>query len=354
MKKQLVLTIFITLILKTGFCQKLNFEKVLLTNGLDSTLVNIFSDNYGKEFALSSNLEIFEYKNSKFYSKRKIEEIQFSRYTTDFKKIEIQDIIIDNQNNIWLTFSSTNKFFLFSKPDFEAIYKVNLNSYSVENLIENESLYKLIDGKVVSKICFDGNKMYMATNGNGLIQINSDNSIVKYCTYNSKILDNSLTDIQIGQDGSLWLGSITSGLLNFKPNQNECESFNKDNTKIPSNFTKSINTTNKNSVFFETEEVDDDLFQLKNGEVKSLFGDGITKLSGVIHKFVADKNENIFLIVGSYGNDNNSLVKINNGNMTVYSSKDYPFLNDEIKKILLINNNLWVIGKNMTTKIIKY
>ena len=324
-----------TLILVTIFCAFANAQKVDIlkfNNSLDSNLVTIFKNNKGELFAFSKEKELFKYEKSNWQLKKQVSEISFFSMF-GYENIGLSNVFVDNSNNLWLTFVGSS---FLSNYSLKGIYSINLDSFNVLNLTYDDDFSKMLDGKIASDIAYSKKEdcIYIPTLGNGIIKY-KNNIFEKYATYNSELMDNVINKISIADNGVLWLASSTSGILEFDISKKTCKSFNKDNTKISGNEIVLI-SANQSNIFAVCDDNKENLYHKVDAEFEQYVGDNFVMPNGEV-KFIERRSKGTsWVMVSNY--NNNTLLKINGESVRIFSDKKFPFLNDEITRIVAMEN----------------
>ncbi|WP_117880454.1 hybrid sensor histidine kinase/response regulator transcription factor [Aureibaculum luteum] len=187
------------------------------------------------------------------------------------------------------------------------------------------------------------NNIFIATKSNGLYKINTNSKILVPFknVAGFKGLDLDLRSMDFDEQGNLWLGT-NSGVVVFKPNGELNPVINKPNAYSGLSKVKSIYTDKNGSVWIGTYYGGVSLWDKSNTNFTNLHQNiGENSLGyNVVSSIVSDKNENIY-----FGTEGGGITVIDNNtgkSNYINSSNTKGLSDDNIKSILLKKNELWI------------
>ncbi|WP_438988980.1 hybrid sensor histidine kinase/response regulator transcription factor [Polaribacter sp.] len=191
--------------------------------------------------------------------------------------------------------------------------------------------------------------MYIATDGNGIYQLNNKLEIITHFKEDSNnptsISSNGIYDLEISKEGIMWAATYGGGInyynINRLPFLKVQHKLNNKNS-ISSNFTRSIANDKNGNVWFGTKK-GLSIWNRKKNSWKHLENFKTKNNTPVI--VLALEADNNYMWVGTY---NYGLFKIDINSFKITSFNDVSKEKDLITKIYAIkkdtNNNIWVGG----------
>ncbi|QTD37405.1 response regulator [Polaribacter batillariae] len=269
---------------------------------------------------------------------------KYSTETKKITKIELSEAIKDVHfiNNIKNTiYGATKKGVVFKlKTVFDKISfdKIMYDfKFTVKDIIEGKN-----------------NSIYVATDGDGIYQLDDKSNIIRHFIQDSNnpssISSNGVYDLELSSEGILWVATYGGGINYFNskslPFLKIQHQLNNENS-LSSNFTRSIAEDKNGNLWFGTKKGLSIWNRKKNTWKHISQFDRKNKSSVIVLAIEADNN---FMWIGTY---NFGLYKINVNNFSITSFNDQHKNKNLITKIYAIkkdsNNTIWVggIDKNL-------
>lgn len=119
----------------------------------------------------------------------------------------IKNIFTDSYNNLWINTYGGGVNFISSKPSF--FRTLNYSPFrSAENSLSN---------KIVSDICFDGSKLWVATGEKGIDVFENGTKLANFSKDNRYFPDNNIVSAFKDSQGQLWFGTANGYIIKFNP-----------------------------------------------------------------------------------------------------------------------------------------
>jgi signal transduction histidine kinase/ligand-binding sensor domain-containing protein/AraC-like DNA-binding protein/CheY-like chemotaxis protein len=270
-------------------------------------------------------------------------------YSTTSKSVKIISgafnspvfFINELKNHLYIGFKNGNLFKL-KNNEFKKVELPVANTSPIYDIVQDKS-----------------NNIYIATDGNGIIQLNRKNELITHFledVNNPKALtSNGVYDIELGKENIIWIATYGGGINYIDLKQRQFEQIThkiNDDNSIASNFTRAIATDANKNIWFGTKQ-GISIFNPNKNEWKHLtsFKYQNTSVNDIVLALQPDAN---FMYVGTY---NSGVFKVNI-NSLVSESVNYKYLEDDIlQKVYAIHKdqagNLWIGGIEGELTVIK-
>jgi signal transduction histidine kinase/ligand-binding sensor domain-containing protein/DNA-binding response OmpR family regulator len=123
----------------------------------------------------------------------------------------IKNVFTDSFNNLWISTYGGGVNFLSSKPRF-----FNTLSYSPYRSADNS-----LSNKIVSDLCFDGAKLWVATGEKGIDVFENGIKLINFNKDKGTLPDNNIVSAFKDSKGLLWFGTANGYIIRFNPKTNQ-------------------------------------------------------------------------------------------------------------------------------------
>lgn len=241
----------------------------------------------------------------------------------------IYDIFTDRENRTWFgTFTGLCRY------DYSSECFINYELPPQSNSTKSSPIRDIAQTP-------DGD-IWIATSGSGLARMNPSTGDVKYIKHNDANPDASLCSdyllsLNVDNNGCLWIGSESSGITVYNPNNNTFQHFNTKNNKLPNDVILTIFKSDDGRIWIGTYENGVTIYNPQNDAFETL---PIVNTSSIYS--IVEDNDGIIWI----GSQENGLYMYSNGTIYNYSNAKgnaEGLINDNIHAVFSdANNNLWL------------
>ncbi len=262
--------------------EKIPFNEKLTDSFLVTRISKVAENNYF--IGTSNGLYHFTFKSNGQIEQRKI-----------IANIPIEELFKDSTNNLWV--GTRN----------DGLYKVVLNAEQKE-----VSKFKITDKRILSIVEYE-NYILCGTENDGFIIINKQGVIIHQYLQNNKdeysLKSNSIWSLLVDNERRIWLGFYNKGVTvidNLYNKFNSIRSLTNNSNSLQANSVTGIQEGSNGDLWITTDGGGIDVFNKKTGKFKHLNSDKNNILSDDIQTVFIDKNKQVWL-----GSWINGLYKLN-------------------------------------------
>ncbi len=189
-------------------------------------------------------------------------------------------------------------------------------------------------GGQVQSICEDGSNIWVSSWG-GIAKIRKSDGYTEFFNRgNSSMLNIYIKDLDIADDGAVWLVSEASGVVKFY--NNEWTNYIEDNSEVPTNIFSKVRCDSNGGVWFLADDYSGLVYF--DGEDWSIFNTQNSEIAtNLLTSIDIDENGNIWI------GTNSGVCKFNGIDWTTYNTSNSNLVSNSISDLYVDENNtVWV------------